>query len=135
LKFDWIDVLIALISVGIGLWYITSKHWIANNVLGLAFSIQGIALLALGSYKVGCILLVCFTVLQWDQLQTLTIYLQSGLFFYDIFWVFATPVMVSVAKSLDAPVKLLFPKNVFDEEPKFSMLGLGDIVIPGIITF
>ncbi|RWW22954.1 hypothetical protein GW17_00012823 [Ensete ventricosum] len=29
-----------------------------------------------------------------------------GLFFYDIFWVFFTPVMVSVAKSFDAPVKV-----------------------------
>ena len=36
--------------------------------------------------------------------------LLTGLFFYDIFWVFGTPVMVSVAKSLDAPIKLLFPR-------------------------
>lgn len=28
----------------------------------------------------------------------------------DIFWVFATPVMVSVAKNFDAPIKLLFPR-------------------------
>ena len=34
----------------------------------------------------------------------------AGLFFYDIFWVFGTPVMVSVAKNLDAPIKLLFPR-------------------------
>jgi hypothetical protein len=32
--------------------------------------------------------------------------LQAGLFFYDIFWVFFTPVMVSVAKSFDAPIKV-----------------------------
>ena len=43
-------------------------------------------------------------------------------------------VMVSVAKNFDAPIKLLFPKSY---PPKagpgqFSMLGLGDIVIPGI---
>lgn len=31
---------------------------------------------------------------------------QAGLFFYDIFWVFFTPVMVSVAKSFDAPIKV-----------------------------
>ncbi|KAJ6895919.1 Minor histocompatibility antigen H13 [Populus alba x Populus x berolinensis] len=29
----------------------------------------------------------------------------AGLFVYDIFWVFFTPVMVSVAKSFDAPIK------------------------------
>lgn len=33
--------------------------------------------------------------------------LQAGLFIYDIFWVFCTPVMVSVAKSFDAPIKVL----------------------------
>jgi len=40
--------------------------------------------------------------------------------------------MVTVAKSFDAPVKLLFPKDVFNPNSSFSMLGLGDIVIPGI---
>ena len=58
--------------------------------------------------------------------------LMWALFFYDIFWVFKTDVMVTVAKSLDAPIKLLFPYALNEEEIKFSMLGLGDIVIPGI---
>merc|ERR1712032_964712 len=47
--------------------------------------------------------------------------------------------MLTVAKSIDAPIKLLFPTDwaaINDEtglsEPKFSLLGLGDIVIPGI---
>jgi hypothetical protein len=31
---------------------------------------------------------------------------QAGLFVYDIFWVFFTPVMVTVAKSFDAPIKV-----------------------------
>jgi minor histocompatibility antigen H13 len=100
--------------------------------------------------------------------------LLSGLFLYDIFWVFGTDhllegdsVMVTVAKGLDAPIKLLFPRvataatvgeaaaaaasaaaatapvaaaavvakvvvtNFAGENLEFSMLGLGDIVIPG----
>jgi len=113
IKFDGVDIICILWSTLVGVWYIMHKHWVANNVLGLAFAIQGISMLSLGSYKVGCILL-------------------SGLFFYDIFWVFGTEVMVSVAKSFDAPVKLLFPKSLFAQELQFSMLGLGDIVIPGI---
>ncbi|GAB2232744.1 hypothetical protein Drorol1_Dr00011794 [Drosera rotundifolia] len=40
--------------------------------------------------------------------------------------------MVSVAKSFDAPIKLLFPTA--DVKRPFSMLGLGDIVIPGIFV-
>ena len=55
-----------------------------------------------------------------------------GLFFYDIFWVFRTDVMVTVAKGLDVPIKLLFPYNLYEEEISFSLVGLGDIVIPGI---
>ncbi|KAG6489872.1 hypothetical protein ZIOFF_051153 [Zingiber officinale] len=94
-------------------WYALKKHWLANNILGIAFCIQGIEMLSLGSFKTGAILLV-------------------GLFFYDIFWVFFTPVMVSVAKSFDAPIKLIFPTS--DAERPFSMLGLGDIVIPGNLS-
>ncbi|XP_047321791.1 signal peptide peptidase-like [Impatiens glandulifera] len=94
-------------------WYASAKHWLANNTLGLAFCIQGIEMLSLGSFKTGAILL-------------------TGLFVYDIFWVFFTPVMVSVAKSFDAPIKLLFPTRVAARP--FSMLGLGDIVIPGIFV-
>lgn len=42
-------------------------------------------------------------------------------------------VMVTVAKSFDAPIKLLFPRQFPTESTKMlhSMLGLGDIVIPG----
>ncbi|MBA0844400.1 hypothetical protein Goarm_001500 [Gossypium armourianum] len=94
-------------------WYASQKHWLANNILGLAFCIQGIEMLSLGSFKTGAILL-------------------TGLFVYDIVWVFFTPVMVSVAKSFDAPIKLLFPTA--DSARPFSMLGLGDIVIPGIFV-
>ncbi|XLT27776.1 hypothetical protein HN873_059068 [Arachis hypogaea] len=40
--------------------------------------------------------------------------------------------MISVAKSFDAPIKLLFPTA--DSARPFSMVGLGDIVIPGRLT-
>jgi len=113
IEFDMADVVSVFLASFAGVWYVLTKHWISNNLFGLAFSIQGIALLSLGTYKVGCILL-------------------GGLFFYDIFWVFGTDVMVTVAKSFDAPIKLLFPKSLFADPLQFSMLGLGDIVIPGI---
>lgn len=41
--------------------------------------------------------------------------------------------MVTVATSFEGPIKLLFPKNALSgEEWQFSLLGLGDIVLPGI---
>ena len=73
-------------------------------------------MLSLGSYSTGVILL-------------------CGLFVYDVFWVFGTEVMVSVAKGLNAPIKLLFPKALGVTPMPFSMLGLGDIVIPVRILY
>lgn len=95
-------------------WFKT-KHYLLNNIFGISLSIKGIESLSLGSFKVGAILL-------------------SGLFFYDIFWVFGTDVMVTVATSFDAPIKLIFPRAfaTATEKAKYSILGLGDIVIPGI---
>ena len=98
--------------------------------------------------------------------------LLGGLFLYDVFWVrtlphkcpymhclmsilaqvFGTDVMVTVAKSFDAPIKrrervslsfllayrysiVIFPMDILEHgiyAKNFSMLGLGDIVIPGI---
>ena len=60
--------------------------------------------------------------------------LPGGLFFYDIFWVFGTKVMVTVAKSFEAPIKLVFPQDLLENglgATNMAMLGLGDIVIPG----
>eukprot|EP00761_Pharyngomonas_kirbyi_P012084 gb/GECH01012111.1/.p1 GENE.gb/GECH01012111.1/~~gb/GECH01012111.1/.p1 ORF type:complete len:328 (+),score=58.92 gb/GECH01012111.1/:1-984(+) len=113
-SFSLVDIISIIISIVFGLWYFMTKNWIANDLFGEAFSLLGVELFGLGSFKVGAILL-------------------SGLFFYDIFWVFGTDVMVTVAKSFNAPIKLMFPKNIFNlTAPEFSMLGLGDIVIPGV---
>lgn len=115
-EFTTVDVFSLVFSALFSAWYLWKKHWIANNVLGLAFSINGIELLHLNTILNGCILL-------------------GGLFIYDIFWVFGTDVMVTVAKSFEAPIKLVFPQDflvngVFGSH--FFMLGLGDIVVPGI---
>jgi hypothetical protein len=59
--FQWnnIDIVSVIISIGIVTWYGFTKHWIANNIFGICFSIQGISLLSIGSYKIGSMLLVC----------------------------------------------------------------------------
>lgn len=115
-KFTVGDSIAFVIASSFGLVYIFTKHWILNNAFGLAFSLNGIELLNLNTVTTGCILL-------------------GGLFIYDIFWVFGTDVMVSVAKSFDAPIKLVFPQDFLVNGiwgKHFAMLGLGDIVIPGI---
>lgn len=115
-KFTPSDILAFLLASILGVWYIITKHWVANNAFGLAFALNGIELLPVNTIRIGCILL-------------------CGLFFYDVFWVFGTDVMVSVAKKFDAPIKILFPQDFLISGfwgRNFAMLGLGDIVIPGI---
>lgn len=114
--FDREAIMCAILALCVGVWYVAKKHWIANNIFGLAFAVNGIEFLQLNQILNGCILL-------------------GGLFFYDIFWVFGTDVMVSVAKSFDAPIKLIFPQDILEKgiyADKMALLGLGDIVIPGI---
>uniref|UniRef100_A0A6Q2Y9P6 Histocompatibility (minor) 13 n=1 Tax=Esox lucius TaxID=8010 RepID=A0A6Q2Y9P6_ESOLU len=115
-EFDTKDLICLVISTVVGVWYILKKHWIANNLFGLAFALNGVELLHLNNVSTGCILL-------------------GGLFVYDVFWVFGTNVMVTVAKSFEAPIKLVFPQDLLEKglgASQFAMLGLGDIVIPGI---
>jgi len=122
LSFAKVHIALFVLAIVVTVAYSFTKNWILSNLLGLAFSITTIPLLKLDSFKTGILLL-------------------SALFFYDIFWVFFTPVMVTVAKNFDAPIKMLFPRNVFTwikagllttKGIEFSMLGLGDIAIPGV---
>jgi len=107
---DILSLVIAFAMVGI---YILTKSWIYNNILASLVSINAVQMVFLGNFKNGFGML-------------------TGLFFYDIFFVFGTDVMLTVAKSIDAPIKLLFPTDYSEDPAKFSLLGLGDIVIPGI---
>ncbi|KAI9226236.1 MAG: signal peptide peptidase-domain-containing protein [Piptocephalis tieghemiana] len=113
LRFTRLHMASAVASVLGTAYYVLTKNWIMSNAFGMAFATSAISLIELDSFKTGMILL-------------------SGLFFYDIFWVFGTEVMVSVAKNFDAPIKVIFPRNLFASKLQFTMLGLGDIVIPGI---
>merc|ERR1719382_1714703 len=100
--------------------FMMTKNWIINNLFGVSFCLTGIKMIDLSSYRAGAIMLV-------------------GLFFYDVFWVFGSKpvfgsnVMVSVAKGVEAPIKLMFPRALGGcGTLQHAMLGLGDIVVPGI---
>jgi len=94
----------------------TPKSAFLTDVLSLSFSFNALSLLKLDSFASGCVVL-------------------SGLFLYDVWWVFGTEVMVNVATKIDAPIKLLWPKSIaFSTSGGFTMLGLGDVVVPGIFV-
>jgi len=94
----------------------TRRSALLTDILALSFAHNALSLLKLDSFKTGCVLL-------------------AGLFCYDIWWVFGTEVMVKVATNLDVPIKLLWAKSLsFSSERGFTMLGLGDVVIPGMFV-
>ena len=92
-----------------------STPWYLTNLQGFAFSYTALQLMSPTTFATGSLILI-------------------ALFFYDIYFVFYTPMMITVAGKLDVPIKLVFPRPE-DESGKRSlaMLGLGDIVLPGIM--
>ncbi|GAA49169.1 minor histocompatibility antigen H13 [Clonorchis sinensis] len=107
-----------VVAAGVGTVYFFTRHWLPNNFLAVCLSLVAIENIRLNKFVNGFMLL-------------------GGLFFYDIFWVFGTPVMVSVAKTLDAPIKVTFPRDflahgIFGKQ--LGLLGLGDIVVPGVFV-
>ncbi|OAD52974.1 Minor histocompatibility antigen H13 [Eufriesea mexicana] len=107
-KFNLHDIVCLICCSLVGTWYILKKHWIANNLFGIAFAINGVELLHVNNVVTGCILL-------------------CGLLFYDAFWVFGTDVMITVAKSFEVPIKLVFPQDILEKgftANNFAMLGL-----------
>ncbi|KAH7316478.1 intramembrane protease [Stachybotrys elegans] len=89
--------------------YFTTSMTFLSNVLGYGMCYGSLQLLSPTNFLTGALVLV-------------------GLFFYDIVMVFYTPYMVTVATTLDVPIKL-----TFKAAGRQSILGLGDIVIPGIV--
>jgi len=111
-EIDTFYLFCVLAASPVAYYYWLTKHWLLNNLIGIGISLTAIKLIRPGGFKIVAGLLV-------------------GLFFYDIFWVFGTEVMVTVATKFDGPIKLLFPRV---DKDKPSLLGIGDIVIPAFLV-
>lgn len=94
---------------------LVAKPWWLTNLAGFAFAYGTLQIMSPTTFATGTLILV-------------------GLFFYDIYFVFFTPMMVTVATNLEIPAKLLFPRPSGDPlKSDLAMLGLGDVVLPGIM--
>lgn len=130
------------LSLAIVCVWVLTGHWLLMDAMGMGLCVAFIAFVRLPSLKVSTLLL-------------------TGLLIYDVFWVFFSSyifnanVMVKVAtRPADNPVGLVAKKlhlgSMVREAPKlslpgklvfpsvhnsghFSMLGLGDIVMPGLL--
>jgi signal peptide peptidase-like protein 2B len=124
---DLFSVLAFLPSAALAIgWFFTRKShfaWILQDILCISLLLIIQHAVRLPNAKIGCILL-------------------SLLFVYDIFWVFLSPfffsgrsVMVTVATGGDTgevlPVLLKIPR-FSDELRGYSMLGMGDLALPGL---
>lgn len=141
-RFTAAELLSFTLSVILVLIWVLTGHWLLMDALAMGLCVAMIAFVRLPSLKVSCLLL-------------------SGLLIYDVFWVFFSAyifnsnVMVKVATQpadnpldvlsrklhlgpnvgrdvprLSLPGKLVFPSSTGTH---FSMLGIGDIVMPGLL--
>ncbi|KAJ5825216.1 hypothetical protein N7474_002354 [Penicillium riverlandense] len=111
---DLLSGTIALIAVGY--FAFVTKPWWLTNFLGFSFCYGALQFMSPSTFWTGSLIL-------------------GSLFFYDIYFVFFTPLMVTVATKLDVPIKLLFPRPTEDPDVvSLAMLGLGDIVVPGMMV-
>lgn len=104
---------------------VNNINWIVNNLVASTFAISGCMFTRVGSFKVATLMLV-------------------ALFAYDIYFVFGSTLMVTVATNIDLPVKIVMPtipvelfswsdiwtKQLQEIRGGASILGLGDIVVP-----
>lgn len=113
------DLLSAIVGLcAVGYFAFVTKPWWLTNFLGFSFCYGALQFMSPSTFWTGSLIL-------------------GSLFFYDIYFVFFTPLMVTVATKLDIPIKLLFPRPPAPSEApdttSLAMLGLGDIVIPGMM--
>ncbi|OAY56509.2 signal peptide peptidase-like 2 [Manihot esculenta] len=101
-----------------------SLAWIGQDILGIALIITVLQIVHVPNLKVGTVLLSCA-------------------FLYDIFWVFISKtlfhesVMIVVARGdrsgVDGIPMLLKIPRMFDPWGGYSIIGFGDILLPGLL--
>uniref|UniRef100_A0A2P2KIA0 Signal peptide peptidase-like 4 n=1 Tax=Rhizophora mucronata TaxID=61149 RepID=A0A2P2KIA0_RHIMU len=102
-----------------------SYAWIGQNILGIALITTVLQIVHVPNLKVGTVLLSCA-------------------FLYDIFWVFVSKkwfnesVMIVVARGGKSgedgiPMLLKIPR-MFDPWGGYSVIGFGDIILPGLLV-
>jgi len=134
---DVLDLVALIIAAFAVLWHtFVSKPWWLTNYLGFSLCYGSLQYFTPSTPLIGTLIL-------------------AALFFYDIYFVFFTPMMVEVATKLDVPIKLLFPRpdgcvmpidaapgsalmeeylECLAKKRAMAMLGLGDIVVPGMMV-
>lgn len=106
--------LFSIIFTSVYYYYNGISNWILNNIFGLMVVSMGITQTRLPDFKISSMFLILF-------------------FIYDIYFVFKTEMMLTVATKVEIPAKFIIPNFVSrsTEQIKMSILGLGDVALPG----
>jgi len=106
-----------IISSGVVTAWLITYYFVITDILAISLALTALSFVRLPSMKVAIIILVLFVL-------------------YDVFWVFISPfifkqsVMGTVALSLpNLPIVIIIPRVL---SSGWSLLGLGDIVLPGL---
>ena len=99
---------------GLGLDAASGPVVASANFLAWALALATIRAVPLRSFGVGALLL-------------------GGLFCYDVYFVFFSDVMLTVATRVDAPVKFV-ASNPPGSATRQAILGLGDVALPGLLV-
>ncbi len=115
------EIISAIISAFLIMFYFITRHWILNDIICFCLAFTSLSFIILKSF------MLCFLCL-------------FAFFIYDTFWVFYSQkifkenVMVVAATSIQIPIKIEFP-ILFSNNPikNCMLLGLGDILLPGVV--
>lgn len=124
---SFFGLLVAPFCLALAVWWALHRHatyaFLIQDLFGMTFMITVLQMIRLPEIKVATVLLSCA-------------------FFYDIFWVFLSPlifhesVMVVVARGDKSgegiPMLLKFPR-LSDPWGGESLIGFGDIILPGLL--
>jgi len=125
----WTEVLSELVGVALAVCFLIFRNnddigWALQDIIAIMFLLTLQRTVRLPNLKVGTLLLICT-------------------FFFDIFWVFISPVifkksvMIEVATGggtgQSVPMVLKIPALDGELPGQFKILGLGDIAIPGLL--
>ena len=115
------ELISSIISAIIIMFYFITRHWILNDIICFCLAFTTLSFIILKSFMLCFVCLFLF-------------------FLYDTFWVFYSEkifkenVMVVAATSIQIPIKIEFP-ILFSNNPikNCMLLGLGDILLPGVV--
>lgn len=117
------------ISAFISVTWFVGRHtqwaWILQDLMGIS------------------LMLIILQQLQLPNLKVASVLLPLA-FVYDVWWVFIQPlvtggdsVMIAVASGSNTeqlPMLLQFPRKSLGDNMAYSMLGFGDVILPGLLT-